>query len=158
MVYSLMCPVNFGSLGFSSLKLHVNCVPAAFVPCASSYCLHYSLDIVNAIIITLCCTAIQAFRVRGLDIVTGAVMLGGAHAGGVLVSVTDTLTCGVPRDSGGLNNVSITFITSCIGQRGIDGMCSLNSITSRYMNCLFNCPSHQLWSSLSFHQTCLGRP
>jgi len=64
-------PRKFWKLGFSSLKLHVNCSPAAFVPCAPSYCLHYSLDIFNAIIITLCCAAIQAFRVRGLDIVTG---------------------------------------------------------------------------------------
>ena len=31
MTYSLSSPLNFGSLGFSSLKLHVDCSPVAFV-------------------------------------------------------------------------------------------------------------------------------
>ena len=33
MAYSLTSPVNFGNLGFPSLKLHDNCSPVAFLAC-----------------------------------------------------------------------------------------------------------------------------
>ena len=100
MAYSLTSPVNFGSFGFSSLKLHNNCSPVAFVACipfVPVVCITV-WGIVSAVTITLCHAAVRACRVRGLDNVTGAVMLCAARSRGVLVNIIDTVTGGVARD------------------------------------------------------------
>ena len=60
--------------------------------------MHHSLDIVKAVTVTVCHAAIRACRVRGLDNVTGAVMLRAAGAGGALVNIIDTATGGVATE------------------------------------------------------------
>lgn len=98
MAYSLMSPVNFG---FSSLKLHVDCSPVAFVACIPFLpviCNTVWILLLNTVTIILCHAAAWAREIRGLDNVNSAVMLRAASAGGVLVNIIDTATCGVARD------------------------------------------------------------
>ena len=92
-------PIPLRILGFSSLKLHVHCSPVAFlvnIPFVPVVCI--SLEIVNAVTVTVCNAAIRACRIRGLKNVTGAVMLRAARPGAVLVNIIDTATGRVAKD------------------------------------------------------------